>query len=63
LKDLGSTTWGALVLMIVHRPTFGSNVISSMSSTTIFKGLMNGSICMSIVFIGVYYANNFGMMI
>ncbi len=62
-EGLGSTTWGALVLMIVHRPTLGSNVISPMSSTTIFEGLMNGSICMSKVFISVYCANNFGKMI
>jgi hypothetical protein len=31
LEGLESTTWGSLVLMVVHRPTFGSNVISPMS--------------------------------
>jgi hypothetical protein len=30
LKGLGSTTWGAFVLMIVCEPTLGSNVISPM---------------------------------
>jgi hypothetical protein len=32
LARLGCTTWGALVLMIVCRPTFDTNVISLMSS-------------------------------
>jgi hypothetical protein len=46
LKGLGSTTWGAFVLVIVRGPTHGSNVISLMSSTTILGGLTCGSICM-----------------
>jgi hypothetical protein len=45
LKGLGYATWGAFVLMIIHGPTHGSNVISQMSSTTILAGLTRGSIC------------------
>ncbi len=34
-EALRSVTWGAFVLVIVHRPTPNSNVISRMSSTII----------------------------
>jgi hypothetical protein len=37
-EGLGSTTWGALMLVIVCKPTPSSNVISLMSSTTILGG-------------------------
>ncbi len=47
LEGLGSTTWGALVLMIICEPTPGSNVISPMSSITILGRMMSGSIWMS----------------
>ncbi len=63
LKGLGSTTWGALVLVIICGPTHGSNVISPLSSTTILGGLTSGSICMSSVLFNVYYASNSIMMI
>jgi hypothetical protein len=38
LEGLGSTTWGAFVLVIICKPTLGSNVISPMSSTIILGG-------------------------
>jgi hypothetical protein len=63
LEGLESTTWGSLVLMIIHRPTFGSNVISPMSSTTILGRLMSGSICMFEMLFIVYCVFNLGMMI
>ncbi len=53
LEGLGFTTWGALVLVIVHGPTPSSNVISPRSSTTILGGLTNGSICMFKMFISI----------
>ncbi len=63
LEKLRSATWGALVLMIICKPTFGSNVISPMSSTTILGRLTNGSIYMSKVLFSVYCAFNSKMMI
>jgi hypothetical protein len=36
-EGLRSITWGALMLMIVCKPTLGSNIIFLMSSTTILK--------------------------
>jgi len=63
LEGLESTTWGSLVLMIVHRPTFGSNVISPISSITILGGLMSGSICMFEVLFSVYCVFDLRMMI
>jgi hypothetical protein len=63
LEGLGCTIWGALVLVAIYRPTFGSNVISIMSSTTILGGLMSGFTYMFEVFINIYYAFNFKMMI
>ncbi len=59
LEGFRSTTWGALVLVIVCRPTFGSNVISPMSLTTILGRLTNGS---KMLF-NVYCASNSKMMI
>jgi hypothetical protein len=49
--------------MTVWRPSPNSNVIFPMSSTTIMGGLMNGSTCMSKVFINVYCVSNSKMMI
>jgi hypothetical protein len=43
--------------------TFGFNVISIMSSTTILRGLMSGSIYMFEVFINIYCAFESKMMI
>jgi len=63
LEGLGFATWGAHVLMIICRPTPGSNVISPMSLAIIVGGLTNGSICMSKVFINVCYVFGSGMMI
>jgi hypothetical protein len=63
LEGLRSATWGALVLLTICGHTFGFNVISLMSSTTILGTLMNGSICMFEVFINVYYAFGSIMMI
>jgi hypothetical protein len=50
------------MLMIVCRHKFGFNVISIMSSTIILAGLMNGSTCMSKVFINVCCAFDSKMM-
>jgi hypothetical protein len=47
----------------ICEPTFGSNVISIMLSTTILAGLMSGSTYMSKVVINVHYASGFRMMI
>jgi len=63
LEGLGFATWGALVLMIICGPTPSSNVISPMSLATTVGGLMNGSICMSKVFINVCYVFGSRMMI
>jgi hypothetical protein len=49
--------------MIVHKPTFGSNVISPISSITILGGLMSGSICMFEVLFSVYCVFDLKMMI
>jgi hypothetical protein len=49
--------------MIVYRPTLGSNVISSMSSTIISGGLTSGPICMFKVLFSVYCVSSSGMMI
>jgi hypothetical protein len=49
--------------MIIWRPTLGSNVISSVSSTTILEGLTSGSTRMFEVFINVYCVSSFEMMI
>jgi hypothetical protein len=54
-EGLESVTWGALLLVIVCEPTHGFNVISPMSSTTILRGLMNGSIYMSKILFSVCY--------
>jgi hypothetical protein len=47
----------------ICEPTFGSNVISIMLSTTILVRLMSGSTYMSKVVISVRCASGFGMMI
>jgi hypothetical protein len=62
LEGLWCATWGALALMIVCGHTFGFNVMSIMSSTIILGGLMNGSTCLSKVFINVFYASSSEMM-
>jgi hypothetical protein len=48
--------------MIVCGHTLGFNVISIVSSTIILAGLMNGSPCMSKVFINVCFASSSKMM-
>jgi hypothetical protein len=63
LEGLGSTTSGALVLMIVCGPTSSSNVISPLSLITISKGLTSGFICMFEMLFSVCCVFNFGMMI
>ncbi len=63
LEGLRSTTWGALVLVLVCGPTPSSNVISPMSSTTILGGLMRGSIYMFEVLFSVCCAFGFEMII
>ncbi len=63
LERLGSTTWGAFVLMVICRPTHDSNVISSMSSIIILGGLTSGLICIFEVLFNVCCASNSRMMI
>jgi hypothetical protein len=58
LERLGSTTWGALVLMIICKQTHGSNVISPMSSTTILGGLTSWSIYVFKMLFNVYCGFN-----
>jgi hypothetical protein len=54
---------GALVLVAICGPIFGSNVISIMSSTTILGVLMSGSTYIFEALINIYRAFNFRMMI
>ncbi len=62
-EGFGCATWDALVLVAICGSTFGFNVISIMSSTTILRGLMSGSIYMFEVFINIYCAFESKMMI
>ncbi len=63
LGRFGCTTLGALTLMVIFGCTCESNVICIMFFITRFVELINGSICMSKMFIGVCCASSFKMMI